>query len=109
MLHLRGYYTLSFLRKVYSRVLEWRLYPIVEAWIQDEQCESYPSHQIVDELFALAGLLEGRQDFAHPVYIFCRESLQLYPPGNMEKVWGTNSSYMSSSAHVIKVSVVSSF
>lgn len=43
------------------------------------------------------------------LHMFCRESLQLYPTGNMEKVWGTNSSCMPSSARVIKVSAVSEF
>ena len=50
---------LSLPGKVYSRVLERRLWPIVEPQIQEEQCGFHPGRGTVDQLFTLARLLEG--------------------------------------------------
>ena len=59
---------LSLPGKVYSRVLERRLWPIVEPQIQEEQCGFHPGCGTVDQLFTLAGLL-GRRHGSHPVYM----------------------------------------
>jgi len=48
---------LSFPGKVYSRVLERRLRPIVEPQLQEEQCGFLPGCGTVHQLFTLAGLL----------------------------------------------------
>jgi len=53
----RGITLLSLPRKVYSRVLERRLRPIVEPQLQE------------DQLFTLVGLLGEAWEFAHPVYM----------------------------------------
>ena len=47
-------------RRVYSRMLERRPWPIVEPQIQEEeQCGFRPERGTVDQLFTLAGLLGG--------------------------------------------------
>jgi len=55
----RGITLLSLPRKVYSKVLEWRLRPIVEPQLQEEQCRFRPGCGTMDQLFTLAGLLGG--------------------------------------------------
>jgi len=55
----RGITLLSFPGKVYARVLESKLQPLVEPQIQDQQCEFCPGCGTVDQLFNLARLLEG--------------------------------------------------
>ncbi len=65
----RGITLLSLPGKVYSRVLERRLQPIVEPQIQEGQCGFCQGCETVDQLFTLAGLLGGAWEFAHPVYM----------------------------------------
>jgi len=60
----RGITLLSLSRKVYSRVLERRLRPIVEPQLQEEQCGFRPVCGIVDQLFNLTRLLGGAWEFA---------------------------------------------
>ncbi|KAK3510880.1 hypothetical protein QTP70_022839, partial [Hemibagrus guttatus] len=50
---------LSLPRKVYSRVLERRVRPLVEPWIQEEQCSFRPSRGTLDQLYILHRVLEG--------------------------------------------------
>jgi len=66
----RGITLLSLPGKVYSRVLERRLWPIVEPQLQEEQCGFRPGRGTVDQLFTLVGLLGGSWEFAHPVYMY---------------------------------------
>ncbi|KAK3535803.1 hypothetical protein QTP70_021119 [Hemibagrus guttatus] len=55
--------------KVYSRVLERRVRPLVEPRIQEEQCGFCPSHGALDQLYTLHRVLEGSWEFAQPVHM----------------------------------------
>ncbi|KAK7889103.1 hypothetical protein WMY93_024663 [Mugilogobius chulae] len=65
----RGITLLSLLPKVYSRVLERRLRPIVEPRIQEEQCGFRPGRGTLDQLYTLHRVLEGSWEFAQPVHM----------------------------------------
>ncbi|KAK3566156.1 hypothetical protein QTP86_028452, partial [Hemibagrus guttatus] len=60
----RGITLLSLPGKVYSRVLERRVRPLVEPRIQEEQCGFHPSHGTLDQLYTLHRVLEGSWEFA---------------------------------------------
>ena len=49
----RGITLLSLPWKVYARVLERRIRPIVEPWIQEEQCGFRPGRGTLDQLYTL--------------------------------------------------------
>ena len=59
----RGITLLSPPGKVYSKVLDRRVRLIVEAQIEEEQCGFCPFHGTTDELFILAGILEGAWEY----------------------------------------------
>ncbi|KAK3557563.1 hypothetical protein QTP70_030496 [Hemibagrus guttatus] len=65
----RGIKLLSFPGKVYSRVLERRVRPLVEPRIQEEQCGFRPSHGTLDQHYTLHRVLEGSWEFAQPVHM----------------------------------------
>ncbi|KAK3542227.1 hypothetical protein QTP86_018788 [Hemibagrus guttatus] len=65
----RGITLLSLPGKVYSRVLERRVQPLVEPRIQEEQCGFRPSHGTLDQLYTLHRVLEGSWKFAQPVHM----------------------------------------
>ncbi|KAK3518362.1 hypothetical protein QTP86_018292, partial [Hemibagrus guttatus] len=65
----RGITLLSLPGKVYSRVLERRVRPLVEPQIQEEQCGFRPSRGTLDQLYTLHRLLEGSWEFAQPVHM----------------------------------------
>ncbi|KAK3573272.1 hypothetical protein QTP86_019232 [Hemibagrus guttatus] len=65
----RGITLLSLPGKVYSRVLERRVRPLVEPQIQEEQCGFRPSHGTLDQLYTLHRVLEGSREFAQPVHM----------------------------------------
>ncbi|KAK3533936.1 hypothetical protein QTP70_034935, partial [Hemibagrus guttatus] len=65
----RGITLLSLPGKVYSRVLERRVRPLVEPWIQEEQCGFRPSRGTLDQLYTLHRVLEGTWEFAQPVHM----------------------------------------
>lgn len=69
----------SYRSKIYSQVLERRIWPIVEPRIEEEQHGFCPGRGTLDQLFTLVTVLEGAWEFAQPVYIrFCGlEGLQL--------------------------------
>ncbi|KAK3562947.1 hypothetical protein QTP86_011691, partial [Hemibagrus guttatus] len=60
----RGITLLSLPGKVYSRVLERRVRPLVQPRIQEEQCGFRPS-----QLYTLHRVLEGLWEFAQPVHM----------------------------------------
>ncbi|KAK3526422.1 hypothetical protein QTP70_025454, partial [Hemibagrus guttatus] len=60
---------LSLPGKVYSRVLERRVRPLVEPQIHEEQCGFRPSRGTLDQLYTLHRVLEGSWEFAQPVHI----------------------------------------
>jgi len=62
-------------RKVYAGVLERRIQPIVEPWIQEEQCGFRPGRGTLDQLFTLYRVLEGSWEFAQPIHM-CFEDLE---------------------------------
>ena len=64
-----GITLLSLPEKVYSRVLERRIRPIVEPWIQEEQCGFRPGRGTLDQLYTLRRVLEGSWEFAQPVHM----------------------------------------
>ncbi|KAI3351231.1 hypothetical protein L3Q82_005615 [Scortum barcoo] len=65
----RGITLLSLPRKVYTRVLERRIRPIVDPWIQEEQCGFRPGRGTLDQLYTLHRVLEGLWEFAQPVHM----------------------------------------
>uniref|UniRef100_A0A3P9I175 Reverse transcriptase domain-containing protein n=1 Tax=Oryzias latipes TaxID=8090 RepID=A0A3P9I175_ORYLA len=65
----RGITLLSLPGKVYARVLERRVRPIVEPRIQEQQCGFRPGRGTVDQLYTLSRVLEGLWEFAHPVHM----------------------------------------
>ncbi|KAK3542060.1 hypothetical protein QTP86_011362 [Hemibagrus guttatus] len=65
----RGITLLSLPGKVYSRVLERRVQPLVEPQIQEEQCGFRPSRGTLDQLYTLHRVLEGSWEFAQPVHM----------------------------------------
>ncbi|KAK3510916.1 hypothetical protein QTP70_025542 [Hemibagrus guttatus] len=65
----RGITLLSLPGKVYSRVLERRVRPLVEPQIQEEQCGFRPSCGTLDQLYTLHRVLEGSWEFAQPVHM----------------------------------------
>ncbi|KAK3561338.1 hypothetical protein QTP86_030637 [Hemibagrus guttatus] len=71
----RGITLLSLPGKVYSRVLERRVRPLVKPQIQEEQCGFHPSCGTVDQLYTLHRVLEGSWEFAQPVHM-CFEDLE---------------------------------
>ncbi|KAK3505944.1 hypothetical protein QTP70_018870, partial [Hemibagrus guttatus] len=65
----RGITLLSLPGKVYSRVLERRVRPLVEPRIQEEQCGFRPSRGTLDQLYTLHRVLEGSWEFSQPVHM----------------------------------------
>ncbi|KAK3523554.1 hypothetical protein QTP70_002457 [Hemibagrus guttatus] len=65
----RGITLLSLPGKVYSRVLERRVRPLVEPRIQEEQCGFCPGRGTLDQLYTLHRVLEGSWEFAQPVHM----------------------------------------
>ncbi|KAK7881169.1 hypothetical protein WMY93_029578 [Mugilogobius chulae] len=65
----RGITLLSLPGKVYSRVLERRLRPVVEPRIQEEQCGFRPGRGTLDQLYTFHRVLEGSWEFAQPVHM----------------------------------------
>ncbi|KAI3360388.1 hypothetical protein L3Q82_002299 [Scortum barcoo] len=55
--------------KVYARVLERRIRPIVDPQIQEEQCGFRPGRGTLDQLYTLHRVLEGLWEFAQPVHM----------------------------------------
>jgi len=80
-LHYRGITLLIISRRVYSRVLERRLQPIVEPRIQDEQRSFCPGHGTVDQSFILA-------EFVHPVYMCFVHLKEAYDNVSRGILWG---------------------
>ncbi len=65
----RGITLLSLPGKVYARVLERRIRPIVEPRIQEEQCGFRPGRGTLDQLYTLSRVLEGSWEFAQPIHM----------------------------------------
>ncbi|GAA6099877.1 uncharacterized protein LOC114443009 [Tachysurus ichikawai] len=79
---------LSLPGKVYARVLERRIRPIVEPRIQEEQCGFRPGRGTLDHLYTLTRLLEGSWEFAQPVhmcFVDLEKAFDCVPRGNL---WG---------------------
>lgn len=45
--------------KVFAKVLEIRLLPLVEAWMQEEQYTFHPGHETLDQLFIFSRIFDG--------------------------------------------------
>ncbi|KAK3518499.1 hypothetical protein QTP70_001476 [Hemibagrus guttatus] len=65
----RGITLLSLQGKVYFRVLERRVRPLVKPRIQEEQCGFRPSRGTLDQLYTLHRVLEDSWEFAQPVHM----------------------------------------
>ena len=89
----RGITLLSLPGKVYSRVLERRLRPIVEPRIQEEQCGFRPGRGTVDQLFTLAELLRGSWEFDLPVYMCFVDLEKAYDCVLRGALWGVLREY----------------
>uniref|UniRef100_A0AAY5JXR8 Reverse transcriptase domain-containing protein n=1 Tax=Esox lucius TaxID=8010 RepID=A0AAY5JXR8_ESOLU len=65
----RGITLLSLPGKVYARVLERRIRPIVEPRIQEEQCGFRPGRGTLDQLYTLYRVMEGSWEFAQSIHM----------------------------------------
>ena len=81
----RGITLLSLPGKVYSKVLERRVWLIVESWIEEEQCGFRPGHGTTDQLFTLAGVLEGAWEY--PVHMCFVDLKKAYDWVSREVLW----------------------
>ncbi len=94
----RGITLLSLPGKVYARVLERRIWPIVEPRIQEEQCGFRSGRGTLDQLYTLSRVLEGSWEFAQPIhmcFVDLEKAFNCVPRGDPVEgtpgVWGPGS------------------
>ena len=83
----RGITLLSLPGKVYSKVLERTVRPIVKPQIEEEQCGFRPGCGTTDQLFTLTRILEGAWEYAYPVYMCFVDLEKAYDRVPQEITW----------------------
>ena len=74
---------LSLPGKVYSKVRERRVQPILKPQVEEEQC----GRGTTDQLFTLSRILEGTWEYAHPVYMYFVYLEKVHDQVPREKFW----------------------
>lgn len=68
-------------------MLERRVRPIVEPWIEEEQCGFCPGPGTIDQLFTFARIFEGAWEYAHPVHMCFVDLEKAYGPVPRGRLW----------------------
>lgn len=83
----RGITLLSLPGKVFSKVLERRVWLIVKPQIEEERCGFCPGCGTTEQLFSLARILEGAWEYAHPVHMCFVDLEKAYDWVPRERLW----------------------
>ncbi len=86
----RGITLLSLPGKVYSKVLERKVQPIIKSRIEEEQCGFHPGHETSDHL---ARASEGAREFVQPGYMCFVDMERAYDQIPWDILWEVQQEY----------------